>query len=176
MDNPAAMGFFASAANGHPPQMMENQNATGTVVMRHMDSMGAGGATLPPTATKWTSATTAPAASASSRKRIPLAGWERPPATAGCFPPHVTPMTITIGIKQIIASAIHVVKTGKAKSAMNPSETTITRTDDTAPRTGCFMMNLNIYLPFLSSTRLVLGGQVHDPAIMIVFMKRGQVR
>lgn len=112
-----------------------------TVVMMHMDSIGVGGLMLPPTVTKWASATTTPAAATSRTKRIPLAGWECLAANWGWFTPHVTLMTITMGMRQIIANATHVVNERTEKIEMNPSETMITRIVPVIPRAGCFIVS-----------------------------------
>jgi tetrahydromethanopterin S-methyltransferase subunit C len=55
---------------------------------------------------------------------------------------------------QIIAYATHVVKAGREKSAMNPSETMITKTAEMMPSAGCFMTSVH---PITESIPACLG-------------------
>ena len=92
----------------------------------------------PPTVKKWTTATTAPTARASSVSKMPLAGWGRAAANAGWLPPQVTEMTICMGMKQMVRNATQLANMGKVNSAMKPSETAITRNEAAIPKAGCF--------------------------------------
>jgi hypothetical protein len=53
--------------------------------------------------------------------------------------PHVTLTRMTVGIKQIIRKATHVVNAGTAKTEIKPSDRRITTAVDVIPRAGCFM-------------------------------------
>ena len=43
-----------------------------------------------------------------AERHLPLAGWARAPAKAGCLQPQVTDMTISMGMKQIVRKATQV--------------------------------------------------------------------
>lgn len=64
-------------------------------------------------------------------------GLERSAAKRGCFIPHVTPITISMGIMQSRKVEIQPENLGKSKSDMKPSEMAMTSAVARMPRIGC---------------------------------------
>src|ERR1700685_3309079 len=158
MDSPAAMGFLITAVNGQPPHMMARQNAMTTEAIKHCVIIAVGGLTLPPTPVQCASITTAPVTAAIKLNRMPRRGCERSAAKRGCFIPHVTPMTISMGMMQIRHVEIHPENLGKSKSEIKPSEMAMMRAVAAIPRTGCLRPDKG--RSFHVRTRLVILSQV----------------
>src|SRR5690242_2336686 len=163
MTNPAATGFLISGVKGHPPHMMASQKVMITDEMMHIASIGGGGLRPPPTVKKCAKATTAPTARANSVSKMPLAGWGRAAANAGCLPAQFTDMTICIGMKQMVRKATQLAKMGKVNRAMKPSETAITRNEAATPRAGCFTSASFSHAVRISQTAETSGVAESDP-------------
>ena len=96
-----SIGFLMRAVNGQPPHMMAIQNMMTTDAIKHCVKIGVGGLTLAPTASSARAPTTAASDRRDQAEQNAADGLERSAAKRGCFIPHVTPMTISMGMMQI---------------------------------------------------------------------------
>ena len=76
--------------------------------------------------------------SEAERAEFPLAGCDWRARNLGCSQPQVTEITICMGMKQMVRKATQLAKVGNANSAMKPSDTDITSSEETIPSRGCF--------------------------------------
>ena len=84
------------------------------------------------------SATTMAARRRDHANRMPRTGCERSAAKRGCFMPHITPITISMGMIHIREVAIHPENLGKSKSEMKPSEMAMMRAVASDAEDGLF--------------------------------------
>src|SRR5215467_2090871 len=71
--------------------------------------------------------------------RMPLTGRLRLAAKLGYLHSQVTPMTISMGMRQIRPKVIHPEKFGKSNREMKPRETAMMMAVDAGPAAGWFM-------------------------------------
>ena len=88
-----------SVVNGQPPHMIAAQNVITTETMLHIASIGVGGLMPPPIVACATAVTTTPTTSVVSVRTRPFAGCCSPATKPGLLP-HVTAVTICIGMVQ----------------------------------------------------------------------------
>src|SRR5581483_10560961 len=124
--------------NGHPPNMIANQKVITTETMPNSTKMGIGGLTRPPTTTWQMTPASKPMAAFTRTSRIPFRGCALEDAKAG-LAPHVTPITISIGMMDAITKITQLPSVEKSKSAMKPKEAAMIRAVATIPSAGCLM-------------------------------------
>src|SRR5215475_6736954 len=137
MTRPAAIGFLMTFVNGQPPHMMAAQNVTGTATITQCARMGAGGVTPAPTIFSASAATMAPTTSANNVSSRPRRGFGAFAAADGWALPHVTAMTIWIGITQSRKYATHPENVGNENSDTNARAIAITMMVAVTPSAGC---------------------------------------